>query len=123
MPRGLINNGFNALLLEAADAPGGRVRTDRVDGLLLDRGFQVYLTSYPEGREVLDYQELELRSFLPGALVRHGGRFHPVADPWRRPLAGLRSALSPVGSLTDKLRVARLTTRSRLSLSAALPQG
>ena len=35
------------LLLEAADAVGGRIRTDRVDGFLLDRGFQVFLPSYP----------------------------------------------------------------------------
>ena len=36
------------VLLEADDAVGGRVRTDRVDGFLLDRGFQVLLTAYPE---------------------------------------------------------------------------
>ena len=27
---------------------GGRVRTDSVDGFLLDRGFQVYLDAYPD---------------------------------------------------------------------------
>ena len=44
-------------------------------------------------------------------MVRHGGRFHALADPWRWPLAGLRSVLSPVGSFADKLRVARLRAR------------
>ena len=33
--------GREVLLLEAADAVGGRQRTDAVDGFLLDRGFQV----------------------------------------------------------------------------------
>src|SRR6202161_1979354 len=35
-------------IVEASDGIGGRVRTDEVDGFLLDRGFQVLLTAYPE---------------------------------------------------------------------------
>jgi Flavin containing amine oxidoreductase len=38
------------ILLEASDGVGGRVRTDEVDGFLLDRGFQIFLTSYPEAQ-------------------------------------------------------------------------
>ena len=36
------------MLLEASDGVGGRVRTDIVDGFTLDRGFAIFLTSYPE---------------------------------------------------------------------------
>jgi phytoene dehydrogenase-like protein len=43
--------------------------------------------------------------------VRVAGRFHTLADPWRRPLAGLLGALAPVGTFGDKLRVARLRRR------------
>ena len=98
-------------VLEASDAVGGRVRTDRVDGFLLDRGFQVLLTAYPECQRILDYPALDLKSFFPGALVRLGGQFHRVADPWRQPLAGIAAAFSPIGSFIDKLRVARLRRR------------
>ena len=49
---------------------GGRVRTDRVDGFLLDRGLQVILTAYPEARDMLDLDALRLGSFAPGAIVR-----------------------------------------------------
>ena len=35
-------------VLEASDGVGGRVRTDVVEGFRLDRGFQVFLTAYPE---------------------------------------------------------------------------
>lgn len=38
------------LLLEASDGVGGRVRTDVVDGFTLDRGFAIFLTSYPEAQ-------------------------------------------------------------------------
>jgi phytoene dehydrogenase-like protein len=109
--RRLREAGSEVLVLEATAEVGGRVRTDHVDGFLLDRGFQVLLTAYPECRRRLDYAELGLRSFFPGALVRLGGRFHTVADPWRAPLAGLLGAFAPIGGLLDKLRVARLRRR------------
>ena len=109
----LARAGRRPLLLEASDAVGGRVRTDRVDGFLLDRGFQVLLTAYPECRAMLDYGALELRPFFPGSLVRFGGRFHRIADPWRRPLAALEALIGPIGGLGDKLRVAGLRRRVR----------
>ena len=62
------------LMIDSADAPGGRVRTDSVDGYLLDRGFQVFIDSYPESVSIFDndYSELQLKSFWPGALVHYG---------------------------------------------------
>ncbi len=108
----LQNRKIDYLLVESADAPGGRVRTDNVDGFLLDRGFQVYLTAYPEGQRVLDYPALHFGRFLPGAMVRLDGQFHRVMDPWREPFAALSQILNPVGSMTDKLLVARLRAAS-----------
>lgn len=101
------------LLLEASNAPGGRVRTDKVDGFLLDRGFQVLLTAYPEAKRLLDYKALRLRSFRSGALVRTGGRFHRVSDPFREPWALPATLLAPVGSFADKLAIARLRQHVR----------
>ena len=46
--RRLCGAGVTCRVLEASDAVGGRARTDRMDGFLLDRGFQVLLTAYPE---------------------------------------------------------------------------
>src|ERR687895_419025 len=109
--RRLHEKGVAATVLEAADGVGGRVRTDRVDDFLLDRGFQVLLTAYPEARDALDYRELELHPFYPGAMVRTGGKLVTVADPFRRRWGGLRTALAPVGGLGDKLKVAKLRRR------------
>jgi phytoene dehydrogenase-like protein len=108
----LHQEGISFLLLEASDGVGGRVRTDRMEGFLLDRGFQVLLTAYPEALRVLDYKALDLRFFYPGALIRFGGRFHKTADPWRHPLDGLRGAFSPVGNLGDKMKVGRLRRKT-----------
>ena len=109
--RRLSEAGIRPLVLEASDGPGGRVRTDAAEGFLLDRGFQVLLSAYPEARRVLDTDALELRAFRSGALVRFGGRFHRFADPWRSPGEWLSAALSGVGSLGDKVRLARLRSR------------
>ena len=103
--RRLQEAGRSFVICEAADHIGGRVATDMVDGYRLDRGFQVLLTAYPEARRLLDYDALNLRRFYPGALVRHGGKWHRVADPFRHPIDGLRGAFNPIGSFSDKLRV------------------
>jgi phytoene dehydrogenase-like protein len=109
--RTLHQAGIPFLLLEASDGVGGRVRTDRVEGFLLDRGFQVLQTAYPETRRVLDYRALDLKPFYPGALVYCGGRLHRVGDPLRQPQHFWSTVFSPVGSFADKLRVARLRRR------------
>lgn len=109
--RRLQESGVSFQILEASETIGGRVRTDHVEGFLLDQGFQVLLTAYPEAQRVLDYAALALRPFYPGALVRYGGAFHRIADPWRRPREMLRTACSPIGTLGDKIKVARLRRR------------
>ena len=98
-------------IVEASDAVGGRLRTDVVDGFLLDRGFQVLLTAYPEATRVLDYDALLLQPFEPAALVRVDGRFTAVGDPRRRPARILQTLAAPVGTLGDKVRTATLAAR------------
>ncbi len=103
--------GLDVALVEASDGVGGRVRTDAVGGLLLDRGFQLYNPAYPEGRRVLDHDALDLRPFTPGVLVAFGGRRYALADPRRVP-SWARDALSaPVGSMADKVRFAAYALR------------
>ena len=105
--------GHEAVVYEASDGPGGRVRTDIVDGYRLDRGFQIMLTAYPECQDVFDYDRLDLRAFQPGSLVRIGDAFHRVGDPLREPKQLKATLTAPIGSLADKLRI--LSYRARVS--------
>jgi len=93
------------VVIEASDLPGGRVKTDIVDGFLLDRGFQVFIESYPEAINLFDYEGLKLSSFLPGAIVRYNNEFHLVSDPFRRPQDLIASLFTPIGSFADKVLV------------------
>ncbi len=106
--RTLQRHGVGFRILEASDGIGGRVRSDRQDGFILDRGFQVLLTAYPEALDQLDYEALGLRTFLAGAIIRYHGHFLRLSDPAREPGAMLNNLFLPVGSLFDKYRLWRL---------------
>ncbi len=118
--RRLTLAGVDVLVLEAADVVGGRVRTDVVDGMLLDRGFQVHNTGYPEAQRVLDHEALSLRPFAAGALIRFGDRLHRIGDPRRLPTWTPRTALAPIGSVQDKVRLAALSSQATLHSADAL---
>ncbi len=105
--RRLTIAGREVCVIEAGDAPGGRVRTDRIDGLLLDRGFQLYNPSYVEGANVLDLNALDIHSFTPGVIVSIDGRAYKMADPKREPTWAVDSLLAPVGKISEKLKFAR----------------
>ena len=110
----------NVAVLEEQETLGGRVSSDKIDGFTLDRGFAVFIDSYPQSKKLLDYNRLKLRPFQPGAFVvtsdgwkggmKCGGdssvfEISRVADPLRRPQDLFAAVTSPVGSLMDKLRV------------------
>ena len=83
--RQLAIHGVDVTVVEAAEAVGGRVRTDRIDDFTLDRGFQLYNPAYPEAARVLDHEALDLRPLVRGVdVVRTGRRGRTVlhlADP------------------------------------------
>ncbi|MEE4364322.1 MAG: NAD(P)-binding protein, partial [Desulfotignum sp.] len=65
----LMQEDLRFLILEAGQKVGGRIKSDHVDGFILDHGFQVLQTAYPEARSQLDYDALDLKPFSPGVAV------------------------------------------------------
>ena len=100
--RRLHEAGLKFVIYEASDDVGGRVRTDEVDGFLLDRGFQVFLPAYPAAQRVLNYEDLDLRSFYRGAIVNWAGKAHRLADPLHHPMDALRQFKDAVVPWRDK---------------------
>ncbi|WP_231184029.1 NAD(P)/FAD-dependent oxidoreductase [Haladaptatus sp. DYF46] len=106
--RHLARLGLDVQMFEREDEVGGRVRTRRKDGFVLDRGFQVLFTAYPAARRELDYDDLDLRRFAPGAVLAHPGERSVLADPVRDPSTVFGSMANREVRLGDKLRTLRL---------------
>ncbi len=81
----LLAAGREVVVLEAADAPGGRVRTDRVDGFLVDRGFQLLNPAYPAVGRWVDVDALRLRPFRAGVAAVDDDRRVVLGHPLREP--------------------------------------
>lgn len=113
--RALQSRGMAITLLEASDAVGGRVRSDIIDGCILDRGFQVLFDAYPAVQRWLSLPDLELQAFEPGAVICRAGRQSTLTDPLRDWPSAWPAIWSDAATTLDKLRVLQLslTLRSR----------
>jgi len=112
--RELTVAGRDVHLLEASDYFGGRVRTDFVDGLRLDRGFQLYNPSYREGARILDLEALQLRQLSAGLIVSIDRKQFRIGDPIREPSWLLDGLQAPVGSAMAKIKFARYAAKVAL---------
>lgn len=92
----LAQAGRDVALLDAADAVGGRQRTDPLDGFLLDRGFQLLNPAYPAVGRWVDVRALGMQPFPIGVQVRRETGIATLAHPFLHPRllpATLRSGL------------------------------
>ncbi|MAR49128.1 MAG: oxidoreductase [Acidimicrobiaceae bacterium] len=104
----LSQSGREVLLLEKSDGVGGRVRTDQYKDFLLDRGFQVLLTAYPELPKHLNLSLLELHSFESGATIFSDGHFSKVGDPFRNVSSIMSTAFTKTIGIQDKIKLLKL---------------
>ena len=104
----LETRGFSVLVVEKRESVGGRMSSHRVDGFVLDEGFQLINPAYPEliATGVLD--DFDLRSFEPSVRFVRGDSSITLADPRRLPREAFASMWSRDISLADKLRAVRL---------------
>ena len=109
--RVLENYGYNPIIVEATDRVGGRVKTDIVNGYQLDHGFQVLLTAYPAAQKYLDYDALELQTFLPGAAIFKTNTQKIIGDPLRNISLLIPTLFSGIGDFSDKLKILKLNQK------------
>ncbi|MBB1244462.1 FAD-dependent oxidoreductase [Streptomyces durbertensis] len=118
----LLAAGVAVRVLEASDGVGGRMRSDRVEGFTVDRGFQLFNTSYPQVRGRLPLRELDLCAFGAGMVVHTPEGRRRFVDPTRRP--GETADLLPgrLASGRDLLALGALSARDMLA-PASLVRG
>ncbi|HEU4567062.1 MAG TPA: FAD-dependent oxidoreductase [Marmoricola sp.] len=106
----LQQSGREVVVLEQGDDVGGRIRTDHVDGFLLDRGFQVVNPAYNALKAAVELDTLALQPFPAGARLLTDDGVRTLADPLRAPrLAGpaMRALLPRPGEMWALGRWAR----------------
>ena len=108
--RDLESSGKNVLLIEASDDVGGRLRSDRLDGFILDRGFQVINPKYPQIRRSKLIKELDFK-FISGKIHLTDLDLMVGYAP---------GSLSPqIGSSVEKIKFLNFLTISKPSNSQA----
>ncbi|MER5963546.1 NAD(P)/FAD-dependent oxidoreductase [Streptomyces sp. NPDC002057] len=112
--------GLRVRLLEADGTVGGRMRTDRVAGFTVDRGFQVFNTSYPQVKRRLDLRALRLRPFTPGVLVHTDDGMMRFTDPSRRFRESRDLLPGRLASGRDLLALGAMTAHDVLAPAARL---
>ena len=81
----LERKGIEPIILESKETIGGRVQTDHKNGFILDRGFQVLPSAYPEVARYIDVDTLDLKPFHSGAVIHFRGKKHIFSDPVKHP--------------------------------------
>jgi hypothetical protein len=98
----LQDAGESVELIEASDDIGGRVRSDFIDGYILDRGFQLINAGYSELKRLQVINEIDFcKSDRTIDVITPFG-VTSIGDPRVHPLMGLRS---PLGSMREKIAV------------------
>lgn len=104
----LEKHGYLPTIFEASDRVGGRVKTDYIDGVAYDHGFQVLLTAYPAAKKYLNYDLLDLHYFKPGSVILYKNSKDKIGDPLRDFGLLFSTVFSKIGSLTDKIKILQL---------------
>lgn len=99
--------GREVMVLEASDAVGGRIRTDRVDGFLVDRGFQLLNPAYPAVRRWIDVDALGLQPFGAGVAAVTDDGTRTLGHPLRAPGLLPRTAATALPRLREVAGLSR----------------
>lgn len=107
----LEHKGYHPIIIDATERVGGRVKTDLIDGYQLDHGFQVLLTAYPAAQKYLNFDDLDLQHFRPGATIFKKGSQKTLGDPLRDISLLIPTLTSGVGNFWDKVKILQLNLR------------
>ena len=103
----LEQQGFSVSVYDKNSQLGGRMRTQIIDGFLIDNGFHVMQTGYPLASSVFDYDVLGCKPFGYGTEVIEPSekkiKHWKLLDPFRHPIKsvvyGLKLFTSPMNLL------------------------
>ena len=96
---------YQVRIFESSSNPGGRVRSEKVDGYICDRGFQVLLSNYDEIKKLDIYKDLDLKFFTSGATIYRDKNNLRIYNPIAHPIKFLSSNLLSILTLKDLYKI------------------
>jgi phytoene dehydrogenase-like protein len=103
--------GFAVKVLEKADKPGGRIKSDVLNGFTIDYGFQVINPAYAELKESRALAGIEFCRLPKAVDIRIDARTVRIGDP-RQNLSYLKGVLTGLtGTLREKVEFLRYLRR------------
>ena len=96
--------GAEVSVLDSSDRPGGRVASDRIDGFILDRGFQLINLNYPEIKRWGISEDLDFKIAPRSVRVSAGSSHTILGDPRSSPFSALSGASGSLKSKANFLR-------------------
>lgn len=107
--------GLSVKVLEVSSHVGGRARSDKMDGFILDRGLHFYHHSTTELAKIISLNDLDLKNNYPGYLLRYQGTFNLFTNPLYQTVDTISTALAKNASFTDKIRLFGLYAKLKTS--------
>lgn len=101
----LQQRGYSVKVVEVSSNPGGRARSDNMDGFILDRGTHFYHHSTTELKKIISLDKLKLKNIYPGYLLRYEAGFHLFTNPLYKTFDTLSTVFAPNASMADKMRL------------------
>ena len=112
--------GREVLIIEANDKPGGRIATDKVDGYLCDRGFQLINAKYPSLLSLNVIEEIDFIRAPRVIEVALENERHLIGDPRSAPLSILNKATGTIPEKISLLRVLLSRAKPNQSIGGLL---
>ncbi|MFA6916024.1 MAG: NAD(P)/FAD-dependent oxidoreductase [Parachlamydiales bacterium] len=104
--------GYSPVIFEKDTEIGGRCRTDIYEGYLLDRGFQVLLSSYAEVKKIVRIYEMDVKPFPSGATVYDGNQWYPLYNPLKHPFSIFELRNIPFAYFADYVKMGSIYIKS-----------
>jgi len=96
--------GREVQVIESSDRPGGRVTSDKIDGFICDRGFQLINSKYPALQSLDVIKEIDFIQAPRVIEVALGNNRRALGDPRIAPWTALDKA---TGTIPEKLSLLR----------------
>ncbi|MEZ4879994.1 MAG: NAD(P)/FAD-dependent oxidoreductase [Chitinophagales bacterium] len=101
----LQQQGYNVKLFEASPFIGGRAKSEKINGFILDRGTHYYHHSTTELKKIINLKDLQLKNLYPGYLLRYEDSFYVYTNPLYKTIDTFSTAIAKNANLKDKLRM------------------